>query len=498
MPSPHVSDGGADPAFLSAVELRERFVRRDLSPVDLMRAVIDRCERSGPRVNAFIETFFDAALAQAAEAEQRYATGRARPLEGIPVALKAQQPIKGRPWPDGSVALRERVATVDHPIVERVRAAGGIIHARTATPEFCCMPFTHSDLWGITRNPWNPTLSPGGSSGGSVAALAAGMTVLATGSDSGGSLRSPATFTGTVGYKPPYGTIPTISPANLDPFWQDGALARTVEDCTLLHQVLAGHDPSDPASAPRHSQAPPAAERPRVAFVANPGNYRVDHEIVADVTRVAEALAAAGVIVEAAELDWDRQQVNRLADAHFGDHGAVDIARLASRGGKITDYARSFAERTTDAASRFRPQDRNREAGAMYRQIADLFGRADVVICPTVGITGLTAGDAYLSGLPAVDGHPLDSLSDINLTRPFNVLNRLPAISVPTGQLASSGLPLGIQIVGRPYDETTVLRFARTVEEVVGRLPHCAPDADDPGRQPGPHPVGGAPCASRA
>lgn len=471
MPSLHWDDDDVDLTLLSAVELGQRFIRRELSPVELMRWTIERCERINPSLNALVDTFFEDALDQAAQAEQRYLLGTARPLEGIPVALKAQQPMKGRPWTDGSVALADHVAAIDHPIVGKIRAAGGIIHARTATPEFCCMPFTHSTLWGTTRNPWNPDLSPGGSSGGSVAALASGMTVVATGSDSGGSLRSPASFTGTVGFKPPYGTVAAISPANLDPFWQDGALARTVDDCTLLHGVIAGHDPSDMSSLPRTSERPTPVTPIRVAVLTNLGNWRVDHEIVADVTRVGEALEAAGTDVRPAELGWDRHSVNHLADAHFGNHNAVDIARLAAASDDVTDYARSFARRTTEAARHFTPQDRHREAGDMYRQIANLFERVDIIICPTVGITGLTAGEDYLVELPSVDNRRLESLSDINLTRPFNILNRLPAISVPSGGIASSGLPLGIQIVGRPYDEPTLLSFARLVERVLGQLP---------------------------
>lgn len=472
MPSHLGADDGADLMFLSAVDLVGMFARRELSPVEFMRRTIERCERVDPSLNALVDTFFEDALDQAVRAERRYLLGTARPLEGITVALKAQQPMRGRPWTDGSVALADRVADIDHPIVGKIRAAGGIIHARTATPEFCCMPFTHSTLWGTTRNPWNPDLSPGGSSGGSVAALAAGMTVLATGSDSGGSSRSPASFTGTVGFKPAYGTIATISPANLDPFWQDGALARTVDDCALLHGVIAGHDPSDMVSLPRNGDRPTPATPLRIAVLTNLGNWCVDREIVADVTRAGEALAAAGMDVRPAELGWDRLRVNHLADAHLGDHGAVDIARLAAASDDVTDYARSFAHRTTEAARHFRPQDRHREAGDMYRQIADLFEHVDVILCPTVGITGLTAGESYLSELPIVDGRRLGSLGDINLTRPFNILSRLPAISVPSGRIASSGLPLGVQIVGRPYDEQTVLSFARSVEGVLGRPSH--------------------------
>ena len=153
VPPQDPSRGQTQLIFLPATELIRLFRRSELSPVDLMRHTIDQCERVNPGVNALIDTLFDEALEQAREAEERYRRGTARPLEGIPVALKAQQPMNRRPWTDGSIALRDRVAALDHPIVRRVREAGGIIHARTATPEFCCMPFTHSTLWGITREP---------------------------------------------------------------------------------------------------------------------------------------------------------------------------------------------------------------------------------------------------------------------------------------------------------------------------------------------------------
>lgn len=474
MPTPTVASGDDQAIFLSAVDLMDLFARKVLSPVELIRLTIEQCERMDPLLNAVVDTLYDQAIDQARESERRYAQGTARPLEGIPVALKAQQPMSGRSWTDGSVVLRDRVAEEDHPVVRRVGEAGGIIHIRTATPEFCCMPFTHSTLWGTTRNPWSRELSPGGSSGGAVASLAAGMTVLATGSDSGGSLRSPASFTGTVGFKPPYGTIPTIAPANLDPFWQDGALARTVDDCSLLLGILAGHDPQDMASLPGPSASLETATRsPRIGVLTNLGNWRVDREIVADILRVGQALAA-DLDVHATELNWDRRDVNHLADAHFGDHGALDIARLARRSDALTDYSRAFAARTTAAAAAYRPQDRNRAAATMYRDVAVLFEQFDAIICPTVGITGLLAGETYLDHLPVVDGAPLESLSDINLTRPFNVLNRLPAISVPSGAVSSAGLPLGVQIVARPYDTRTVLDVARRVERVVGRVDHAS------------------------
>ncbi|GAB3907718.1 hypothetical protein GCM10029964_106350 [Kibdelosporangium lantanae] len=154
-------------AYLPATEAISLFRSGDLAPIDLMHAVVQRAQATEPVVNAFCDLYFEDALNQARIAGERYARGEARPLEGLPVAIKEEQPIAGLPWREGSTLLRDNVATRTHPVVERIMAAGGIVHARTTTPEFCCAGFTHSDLWGVTRTPWNPMYSSGGSSGGS-------------------------------------------------------------------------------------------------------------------------------------------------------------------------------------------------------------------------------------------------------------------------------------------------------------------------------------------
>ncbi|MGW6461803.1 amidase, partial [Streptomyces sp. NPDC055078] len=248
-----------DIAYLPATTALRLFGSGELSPVELMTAVIERAGQAEPVVNAFAEHTFDEALRGAHTAQERYARGDARPLEGLPVAIKEEQPIAGRTLREGSMLLRDNrdnTADVTHPIVERITAAGGIVHARTTTPEFCAAGFTHTELWGVTRTPWNPEFSSGGSSGGSGAALAAGTAALATGSDIGGSIRIPASFNGIVGFKPPYGRVPGLPPYNLDHYCHDGPMARTVGDCALLQNVIAGRHPVDAVSVPAPAPLP--------------------------------------------------------------------------------------------------------------------------------------------------------------------------------------------------------------------------------------------------
>ncbi len=204
-------------AYLSATEALHLFRTRQLSPRELMTAVIERAELVEPVVNAFAERLFDQALDAAAEAERLYRPGgRPRPLEGLPVAAKDEQPIAGHPVTDGTLLRAPYVATETAIAISRIQDAGGIVHACTTTSEFCCLPLSHTRRWGVTRNPWNLAAAAGGSSSGSAASLAAGTTTLATGSDIGGSLRAPASFTGVVAFKPPHGRNPILPPAGRD------------------------------------------------------------------------------------------------------------------------------------------------------------------------------------------------------------------------------------------------------------------------------------------
>ena len=173
---------------MSATEALRRFRARTLSPLELLDALIERIDVAEPTLNAVCDRRYEEARAEAAAATERYAraSGSPLPLDGVPVAAKEEHPMLGRSWTQGSLAHEGEIAPLTHPVIERIQAAGGVIHIRTTTPEFCCAGFTESRIWGVTRNPWNTAMSPGGSSGGSGAALAAGYAPLATGSDIGG------------------------------------------------------------------------------------------------------------------------------------------------------------------------------------------------------------------------------------------------------------------------------------------------------------------------
>ena len=199
-----------DLCYLSATEALAAFKARKLSPVELLQAVIARADAVDPKINAFPMKLYDRALGEARKAEARYmkTDGRTRALEGVPMAIKDETTIKGWRTTFGSVVFKDNIDTYTAPAAERIIKAGAVIHARSAAPEFSCAPYTHSRQWGITRNPWNLDYSPGGSSGGAGASLAAGSTTLANGSDIGGSIRIPASMCGVVGFKPPYGRNP--------------------------------------------------------------------------------------------------------------------------------------------------------------------------------------------------------------------------------------------------------------------------------------------------
>lgn len=459
---------GAELHHLSATAAVELFRRRELSPVELLDTVVARTDKVDPQVNAVTEQLLDTAYVTAREAERRYA-GKGpepRPLEGVPLALKEEHPIAGHTLEEGSLLARGEIATESHPVVERVLAAGAVVHARLTTPEFCCAPFTNSKLWGVTRNPWNLELTPGGSSGGSGAALAAGETILATGSDIGGSIRIPASFCGVVGFKPPFGRVPGMAPYNYDTYCADGPMGRTVADVALLQNVLAGPHPHDAASL-RPAYVLPAEPAPaaglRVALCLALGDYPVDPVIEANTRAAADALRSAGVTVEEVRLPWRREQVVAAALAHFrAIMGSAIGEAVAAYPDLVMPYSRSFAEKA--AAGAAFDVGLGLE-GELYRPLGRLFEEYDALLCPTMATQGIPA-DATGDELISIGGVELPWIDSL-LTLPFNVVGRVPVLAVPSGR-APNGVPTGVQIVGRSYDDATVFQLGAALEQALG------------------------------
>ena len=441
--------------YMPATEAVKLFKARKLSPVELVRAVIDRATSVEPKINAFAQTFFDEAMTQARAAENRYAGNQARPLEGLLVAVKEEAPIVGHKNTLGSLALRDVIADHTAVFVQRILDAGGIVHARTTTPEFACAPVTWSKLWGVTRNPWNLAFSPGGSSGGSAASLAAGSTMLATGSDIGGSIRMPASMSGVVGFKPPYGRVPETEIFNLDHYCHEGPLARTVSDVALLENVVAGPDPSDVVSIRPKLVIPDRLESIkglRLALSTNLNCYDVDKEVLANTHAAADRLRDAGATVEEVSLPWELASINRATRIHFGMIFGPSIQELYDKhGDEFTSYARAFVAECAGVAKEDFVKGLALEA-QIYQPLGELLDKFDALICPTFAVPALPAEwDA-----PNV----LDTL----MTVPFNIASRCPVISIPSGR-SRDGVPTGLSVVGKTYDDVTAFRIAASHEQ---------------------------------
>jgi Asp-tRNA(Asn)/Glu-tRNA(Gln) amidotransferase A subunit family amidase len=395
--------------------------------------------------------------------------GPPRPLTGLPVGIKDEMPVAGQPCSGGSLLYKDQIADESTVVAERILEAGGIVHARTTTPEFSCAGFTHSRIWGITRNPWNPEYAVGGSSGGSGAALASGTAALASGSDIGGSIRLPASFNGVVGFKPPFGRVPETSPYNLDQYCHEGPLARTVADCALFENVISGPDPRDLVCVGPKLEIPErldGVEGMRVALVASPGDWPLDPEVEANTRAAGDAFREAGARVDDVELAVAKQDVKRAMLVHFGALFGADImSAVEAHRELLTPYAIEMAESTAAALHDTSFAEGLRLEAGIMAAISTLLQEHDLLLLPTVVTRGFVAGDDYVGHGLTVGGVELPDYVEAFLTPLFNIASRCPVLNVPSG-FADNGVPTGLQIVGRPYDDVTVFRAGAAFERL--------------------------------
>lgn len=479
--------GGDDLAHLSARELLRRFAGGDLAPSEYLEVLLERIaadRRAELPVNAFTEVLHQEARREARAADDHYARLRAegadptgRRLLGLPVATKEKHALAGRTLSQGMAAHAGDIADRDHPLVERIRRHGGVIHGRTTSPEFSCATFTHTRMWGVTRNPWDRSLTPGGSSGGASAALAAGLTPLATASDIAGSTRLPAAFTGVVGYKGPYGAVPGAGAFAADWYRGDGAMARTVGDVALLTEVLRGPHPSDHATVPTQAVTWPGGEPApadlrgrRIAYSPRLGDYPVQRAVREQVDAAVDAMQRAGADVVEVSLPWTTAAIRETTMAHFG-HLLADGMRRLLEGWEETaeDYTRQFiadARRHAERISLFETLERE---SAVQAQLAAAMAESDVLVTPVSAVLSLPAEARCLEGLTVTDladggVRHVEHYWEAHMTVPFNVANRCPVLSVPAG--LAPGVPVGLQIVGHPYDEQTVFDVAARYEQI--------------------------------
>ena len=447
--------------FNSAAQNLTLFRSKQLTPVDLVQAMVRRDASENPALNAFADRYFEEALQAAKLSEARWMRGEERPLEGIPVAVKDAQRVAGQRTTFGSPVFRENVASRSDPMIERLLLAGAIVHARTTTSEFCVSGVCRSAMWGTTLNPWNIAYGPGGSSGGSGAALAAGLTTLATGTDMGGSIRVPASACGIVGYKPPHGRNPDGTPWNLDRINHCGPMARTVEDIGLMQNIVSGRHPADHDSLREVVHLPRLPKNIRgfrIAFSIDLGYRQVDPEVRKNTLQTLDVFRELGCEVTEARLDWSED-----IDAAFGQwFYHLNVGR------RLLLYARMRPELLSPDILRVAAaiQDQSDPEGItkfidvanrMYATFGPILESHDVFICPTMTIPAVAADHRMFAEDFEIDGKRVDAEFGYSTTHQFNMLPNCPVLSVPSG-FASSGVPTGIQIVGRTFDDLSVYR----------------------------------------
>jgi Asp-tRNA(Asn)/Glu-tRNA(Gln) amidotransferase A subunit family amidase len=451
--------------YLSATQALSHFNSGELSPVELLDAVLTRAEDIAETVNPFADRYFDEARQRAQEAEANYRSGNARPLEGLPLLVKDSSAIKGTRATVGSLMNAERIDDHTDPTVERLMAAGGNFFARATCPEFCWLFACHSRMWGVTRNPWRLDITPGGSSGGSAAAVAAGATTIATGSDSTGSIRQPAAQCGVVGYKSPYGRNPLDASSSFDPYVNVGPITRTVADAALMQNVMSGPHPLDHNSLRDKIRLPQDLGDVRglkIAYSMDQGRYLVVDDVRRETRLTLDALREAGAEVTEIEMDWASEAI-RLANLHeeFIFAGMLEDA-VKNHADKMSDYVPQLYE-TASAATADDFRRGLAVAGQVWRDhLGPLFENYDALITPGVSSPEVPA-ENWQKDLLTVNGQEITD-TDTAMTVLFNMFNRCPVLSVPAG-MTDRGLPVGVQIVGRPYDDVMTFRIGSAIEK---------------------------------
>jgi len=456
---------GQDLRFQSAIESARLIRAKKLSPVELVEASLRRIEEVNPALNCFCFVYPEEALAAARTAEAAAMAGEALgPLHGVPIAIKDLTPTKGKVTTQGSYIHEHWVPDHDAVVVERLLAAGAILVGKTTTPEFAFSCFTDSPLWGATRNPWNPERTPGGSSGGSGAAVASGCVPLAEGSDMGGSVRIPASFCGISGLKPSFGRIPfDIFPSQFDSYCHFGPLARSADDLALFLQVAQGPDDRDISSLPRLGDVPiplPADVRGmKLALSVDLGCFAVDPEVERRTRETAERFRDLGASVEEVRLDWTAGMI-KAGNAHWNVYMAALFAQHLPqwRDRMTADLVRYIEDGLDVDAMAFKRLEFVRTE--LWNRLRPILHGHDALLCPTMSIPAPPVGTSdYDFGYDRADGKYVQ----VEMTFPFNMLSACPAASVPAG-FSAGGLPIGLQIVGRRHDDLTVLRLAAALE----------------------------------
>ncbi len=454
---------GTDPATLTAEEMLALYARRALSPVEVLQAVTERIARLNPRLNAFA-VLNPRAVEAAGESEVRWRVGRPLGLlDGIPCTVKDLLDVAGFPTRRGSRTTEPTPAADDAPSVVGLKAAGAVIVGKTTTTEYGWKSPGDCPLHGITRNPWNPAFTTGGSSSGAGSAGAASFGPLHIGTDAGGSIRIPAAWCGLVGLKPTFGRIP-LWPASVFPGVSvAGPMTRTVRDAALMFSAMARHDLRDPfclQDEPRdwRDGIEDGVAGLTVGVLRRPGfDAPVDEDGVAAVERAAALLAEAGAVVE--EANPNLPDTRLLFSRVWGSALGRLVAITAEEKRSLFDPGILEVAKTLGGMSAIEFLDAEAQRAVAAHEMARLHQRFDLVLCPTVPGPPPLADD--------VTNNPVEALWTqwAPWTFTFN-MTRQPAITMPLGQRAN-GLPNAVQIVAAQFRDDLVLRAARALELAV-------------------------------
>lgn len=448
--------------FMTAKDLIKRIISREISPVEITMRAIYRAEATQPTLNAFSVLTPELALEQARVAESAVMKGKPLGrLHGLPMSVKDLIAVKGLPFTLGSRSMEHNVAAHDAPSVERLRAAGAIIIGKTTTSEFGCKPVGDSPLSGITRNPWNLDCSPGGSSAGAAASVAAGVTSMALGTDGGGSLRIPASLTGCVGFKPTFGRVPVWPVSATPTLAHVGPLTRNVHDAALMAEVITGYDERDPHSvgvtSPSLISALSSPLRGlRIAYSPTFGYATPDGEVLKHTGRVFDFLKSVGAQVEYVEevFEEDPRDIwinefyagvsTRLRNTLEHQEELLDpaVAAELKRASNL-----SMREYYKSVFRRYELRDRMRL----------FFEKYDVLLSPTLPVSAVPAGCNIPPGM-----HGRGLLDWVYYTYPFNLTGH-PALSLCAG-ISTNNMPVGIQVTGRSLYEHHVITVASVIE----------------------------------
>ncbi|MFQ5514295.1 MAG: amidase [Myxococcota bacterium] len=450
--------------WMSAIELGDAIRKRTLSPVEAVEAILARIDEVNPRVNAIVTRTDELAREQAQAAEQAVMRGEPLgPLHGVPLTIKDLEETAGIRTTFGSRLYESYVPERDHPMVARLKRAGAILLGKTNTPEFGLLPLTDNVCFGPTRTPWDLERNAGGSSGGAAAAVASGMGPLATGSDGGGSIRTPSSFNSVFGLKPQLGRVANT---HTIPGWETlsvvGPISRSVRDAARMLDAVKGPDPRDRRSLPDTGESFEAACEEgvaglRLAWSPDLGHLAVEPEIRAVCAEAARRFEKLGCSVQEVQ-------------PRIGDLGEVlativiceTAAALEDRRGEWEEVMFPPLKGFLAMQGQFATRDLLRahwKRDWLAAELAPLFEDYDALLTPQMPVTAPPIGQLNVR---EIDGQAVDPIGFVGFTFPFNLTGQ-PAASVPVG-FDGRGLPIGLQLVGRRFGEATLLRLAAACE----------------------------------